>query len=769
MKKHALFMALSLALGCVSTDSLAVTQLNRVMSADDPNANPNWDWEQDRSVTIYADELNYRGINVDLPYYSPYGPATEFFTTGKEDIKSSHGWRLLKRDFGTSLNETVSMPYFILYNEVRGIVRLFFYWTRDAYSYASVGLNMSQGTAPLFNMQATPDMAYMKEGQYNSETGQNTLVKVNRGEWSVADFHLSYDAAPEINNALMFDIRGIDESDVQLNGNMSLAVLLEQRVPAVSQGGGQNPLELVFGGIGSAVSAHSDAKDQMTKQKEWVKENPKHMFADLVGGVVNSAAYTEYYPMVAGAHALYSYVNAGGGNAGDQIITTQGSIEGDINISGKITLEKPEFMLEMLQPGAVPGGSTSQAKPLFNRKLGIMAMGERPSAYYYDKRHSCTYKDGGFLGGTWTCQTTRYTKLIHTPNILLNSEIDTPLSSAEAMWGWVPNNGNTIIDYKALDENVQDFVITRELGPCSILFSSPGANPENPNEGCLPADYMPVITPPKVAAKATLELEEASNDTSVIPVTLYRQYQTFQFDAGNKEAFDQIGHFDPARVHSALDLAGGNSSIGQFATGGYTDFFAQPEIVSHGATAMQAPPLPDGRIARLETYVDAAYGGTLYFNWKVSSQAGADKLKILINGEEAKAISGEQDWHQASVYIPPGRHHVMWEYSKDNSIRAGKDTGWVDRVHFMTDPEVNFTADTYQVSPGNSVNLNWTSKDAGFCVASGSWSGVKDPNSQENTGPIHSPKTYVLDCNNWLYPENIFQKSTRVVNITLGG
>ena len=127
MKKHALFMALSVALGCVSINSLAATQLNRVMSADDPNTDPNWDWQLDRTVTIYADKLDYRGINVDLPYYSPYGPAAEFFTTGKEDIKSSHGWRLLKRDFGTSITDTVSMPYFILYNEVRGIVRLFFY------------------------------------------------------------------------------------------------------------------------------------------------------------------------------------------------------------------------------------------------------------------------------------------------------------------------------------------------------------------------------------------------------------------------------------------------------------------------------------------------------------------------------------------------------------------------------------------------------------------------------------------------------------------
>ena len=491
--------------------------------------------------------------------------------------------------------------------------------------------------------------------------------------------------------------------------------------------------------------------------------------AGIVGDVVNSAAYTEYYPIVAGAHGLYSYVNAGGGNAGDQIITTQGAIEGDINISGKITLEKPEFTLEMLQPGAVPGGSSSGASPLFNRKLGVMTLGERPSAYYYDKRHSCSYKEGSFLGGTWTCQTTRYTKLIHTPNILLNNEIDTPLSSLEAKWGWVPNDSNSLIDYKALDENVQDFVITRELGSCSILFSSPGIDPENPNEGCLAADFIPFITPPHIAAKATLELEEADNDSSIIPVTLYRQYQSYHFDTGSKEAFEQIGHFNSARVHGALDLASGNSSTGQFATGGYTDFFAQSEIVSQGDSAMQAPPLPDGRISRLETYIDATYGGTLYFNWKVSSQAGADKLKILINGEEAKAISGEQDWHQSSVNLPPGRHHVIWEYSKDASLRAGKDTGWVDKVHFMTDPEINFTADSYQVTPGSSINLSWTSKDSGFCVASGDWSGFKDPNGQENTGPVYSPKNYVLECTNWLLPDNISQKSTRVVSITLQG
>lgn len=86
----------------------------------------------------------------------------------------------------------------------------------------------------------------------------------------------------------------------------------------------------------------------------------------------------------------------------------------------------------------------------------------------------------------------------------------------------------------------------------------------------------------------------------------------------------------------------------------------------------------------METTVNGP--GDLTFWWKVSSEAGYDFLRFMLNGSEvaaAPAITGEQDWQMITVQIPAGNSQVLrWQYDEDYIFSVGEDRGWVDQVTY---------------------------------------------------------------------------------------
>lgn len=78
-------------------------------------------------------------------------------------------------------------------------------------------------------------------------------------------------------------------------------------------------------------------------------------------------------------------------------------------------------------------------------------------------------------------------------------------------------------------------------------------------------------------------------------------------------------------------------------------------------------------------------GGTISFDWKVSSQQNSDFLIFAIFDQQdqivsSQSISGEIDWERITVNIPVGRYTLAWGYVKDGSGASGTDRGYVDHV-----------------------------------------------------------------------------------------
>ena len=117
-----------------------------------------------------------------------------------------------------------------------------------------------------------------------------------------------------------------------------------------------------------------------------------------------------------------------------------------------------------------------------------------------------------------------------------------------------------------------------------------------------------------------------------------------------------------------------------FVSGGSASWFSQTEVSHFGGSAARSGAIGHSQSSWLQSTITGP--GELSFFWKVSSEEDYDTLKLLIDGSVITAISGEQDWHQVVVVLPPGSVTVQWQYGKDGTAIAGQDCGWLDQVSF---------------------------------------------------------------------------------------
>ena len=136
----------------------------------------------------------------------------------------------------------------------------------------------------------------------------------------------------------------------------------------------------------------------------------------------------------------------------------------------------------------------------------------------------------------------------------------------------------------------------------------------------------------------------------------------------------------PDSLSEALDTAL------SFTTGGSSDWFAQTTTSRYGGDAAQSGDISHRQDSWMQTTVSGT--GTLKFYWKVSSKEDFDFLEFYIDGSLQDNISGSDgDWEQQTYTISTsGSHTLEWRYVKDGSGDSGSDSGWVDKVEWVTTP-----------------------------------------------------------------------------------
>lgn len=128
----------------------------------------------------------------------------------------------------------------------------------------------------------------------------------------------------------------------------------------------------------------------------------------------------------------------------------------------------------------------------------------------------------------------------------------------------------------------------------------------------------------------------------------------------------------------------------------------------------------------------------LTFNWKASTEACCDRLKLYIDGELTGELRGEEDWTQFSHTIPAGLHELKWVYIKDETDNAGQDSVWIDSVQL--NPIVTDLSSDLSLFEGQELQL--AVSVAGDFELSYSWSKDGDPLQGETASSLS--KTGIL-------------------------
>lgn len=100
--------------------------------------------------------------------------------------------------------------------------------------------------------------------------------------------------------------------------------------------------------------------------------------------------------------------------------------------------------------------------------------------------------------------------------------------------------------------------------------------------------------------------------------------------------------------------------------------------------------------------------GPLTLRWwqKLSTEAGKDIFRVMVDGVESYTASGEIDWQPMSLPIADGLHSVEFSYTKDDSGSTGLDRVWIDNVIPGPVYEVMGGGGHHLLTVGSNLTLN---------------------------------------------------------------
>ncbi len=125
-----------------------------------------------------------------------------------------------------------------------------------------------------------------------------------------------------------------------------------------------------------------------------------------------------------------------------------------------------------------------------------------------------------------------------------------------------------------------------------------------------------------------------------------------------------------------------SGALPPFTTDGDVVWFATNSTAGSGTFSAQSGAIADSQVSNIEVAITVVDNFTVSsFQYKVSTESGADFLEFYINGVLQQKFSGEVDWTTSDLfYLPNGVNTLKWVYSKSASGSAGSDTVWIDTV-----------------------------------------------------------------------------------------
>jgi hypothetical protein len=310
----------------------------RYMDPSDPNRDPNWNWTTCCiGHTVYYQTQN--GIqtqnNVQTPFFTQGHALADASTNDKKDMWQQDGWTLAYKDFGTP---TIAppLPFFVLYNKYRGVLRVMIYNARESLSSAFLMRlyhRSSSSKPPIFTMTNT---SYKDFGSFSGDPNQveSIIGKVHQlNDWFWADFVIA-GYTPNLQNdaVLHLDLSLIDESKLTLKSTKftldqvlskssvsnSFVDVANKTISAVDQG------NRFFTSVDNVRAKFKETAER-DKGEPWLKS--------ALGSIANSGV-ASIVPYVGAALGFINYFIGG---SEQQPMSFKGALEMD----GTITVTRP--------------------------------------------------------------------------------------------------------------------------------------------------------------------------------------------------------------------------------------------------------------------------------------------------------------------------------------------------------------------------------------------------------------------------------------------
>lgn len=430
-----------------------------ITQPDDPNLNPNWDWNNSALNTVKVYYTTQAGSTINehnmlVPWKTQGNPMNQI----NPDIKTEDGWILAYKDFGTP-TRGVYMPYFAVYNKYRGILRVF------VMNSQSIGTSYFLGSLKFRNSAYTnASLSFFSASSsldsYDKTESQEVMATANQfGSWMNFDFNLmNYDPNVQANQILDLNIKSVLTSQIKLASTEFSAVpqYLSQITPSYENGVGKVLADgsKVVKGAEGLTSALLDSKNLVEKLKQSQDQKDKSFLNKALG-------YGEIIPVVGKYLGIIKGFFGGGGSTPsfDPIVKIEGTLKLDGSVVTSIPLHTISF--SMKKEGSI---TPSYYQPVRDIKFGIFSLKTHIPVYgsidNYTESNSGPYgnEQYSWASGEYNIDGNN----LRTNNLQINPDIGLTLKSIRIKETYSPGDDQRPTDFTVLTNSFQFRNGTRE-------------------------------------------------------------------------------------------------------------------------------------------------------------------------------------------------------------------------------------------------------------------------------------------------------------------
>jgi len=348
----------------------------------------NWNWEN-------QDEENWKRFNEETGKWGKIQPPFKFSTEHmgdivdvyeREDYTKAKGWSLLWAQFDR-------YPYFILYNNHRSLIRVFFYLENNPYNHVLATLSYYDNTSNpgILSLGNKSGCANSTNYYYNNSNSSDDIcsvvVEVSANCWCSVDFNILLDDNIRDdkykNKKWVFAFYGCDDFNIQISSNYDLGnqFSFSTTNSSISVGKG---FEAKYAKVDKSIKSAEGFMNQMQKSVKNINSSSPQFLQDYKKRVEeakfaqSAVSAVSSFSSVLGV--IVSFVNVFKGIFNSESATiAANSVQQPLSLTGTMNIKRRLGGTTLVIPGVQNTYSNVSKWNPFNCPMGVVNLKETPS------------------------------------------------------------------------------------------------------------------------------------------------------------------------------------------------------------------------------------------------------------------------------------------------------------------------------------------------------------------------------------------------------